>query len=340
MRTLPRFAATAALLAIATTASAQVASFTDLPAGHQAYDAVQYLASRGILKGYDDGSFRPDQKVTRAEALKMIVTSTDVSQLPDNNSGFVDVPADAWYDPFAAYAAETLNIINDPTTSPEFRGASNVTKAEFLKMFLLAQKENPSGAYAEISLPLSTDAQDVTAWYYPFMRFAISSSMIMVQADGTLNPSQGLTRAQVALLMNRYFMYKQGRRTQALLSACETDLVNVLKMLEEQSLDQTKFASARALVTARGALTASPDAPIVQGAVKTAEAFRSLVRGYDAGSRGEFEEAIRLSKEAWTLADKAKEKSTALADLSAQIQTIAANLADTARESQAGTTPQ
>ncbi len=336
MRPLPRLAALS-LLAVAATASAQVLSFSDLPAQHQAYDAVQYLASRGILKGYDDGTFRPDNKVTRAEALKMIVTSTGMTQPPaDARSGFSDIPAGAWYEPFAAYAAGTLGIINAPSKSPEFRGANNVTKAEFLKMFLLAQKEDPAGSYAEISLPLSTDSQDTAAWYYPFMRFAISSSMIMVQADGTLNPSQELTRAQVALLMNRYFMYKEGRRTQALLSACETDLVNILKMLEEQSLEQAKFASARALVAARGALTATPNAQIVQGAVKTSEAFRSLVRGYDAGSQGNFEEAIRLSKEAWGLADKAREKSSALSDLSAQIQSIASKLADTARESQAG----
>ncbi len=337
MRTLPRLAVTLSLLAVSVPALAQAVSFKDLPAGHQAYDAVQYLASRGILKGYDDGTFRPDQKVTRAEALKMIVGSTGMTQPPaDVSSGFADIPAGSWYEPYAAYAAKTLGIINDSSKSPNFRGASNVTKAEFLKMFLLAQKEDPAGSYAEISLPLSTDAQDTSAWYYPFMRFAISSSMIMVQADGTLNPSQELSRAQVALLMNRYFMFKDGRRTQALLSASETDLVNVLKMLEEQSLDQAKFASARALIADRGALTSSPDAAIVHGAVKTTEAFRSLIRGYDAGSQGNFDEAIRLSKEAWALADKAREKSSALADLAAQIQEIASKLATTARESQGG----
>lgn len=48
--------------------------FSDVPKGHYAYEAIGYLRERKILLGYADGTFRPDQRVNRAEALKIIVS--------------------------------------------------------------------------------------------------------------------------------------------------------------------------------------------------------------------------------------------------------------------------
>ena len=42
-------------------------SFSDVKADAWYYDAVMELAEEGILKGYQDGTFRPDRKITRAE---------------------------------------------------------------------------------------------------------------------------------------------------------------------------------------------------------------------------------------------------------------------------------
>lgn len=47
--------------------------FNDVPADHFAFNEISYVASRGILTGYGDGSFRPDNKVTFGEAVKIIV---------------------------------------------------------------------------------------------------------------------------------------------------------------------------------------------------------------------------------------------------------------------------
>src|SRR3989344_8997908 len=48
-------------------------SFLDVSPLHPAYPAVEYLKSTGVLQGYADGTFRPDAKVNRAEATKIIV---------------------------------------------------------------------------------------------------------------------------------------------------------------------------------------------------------------------------------------------------------------------------
>ncbi|WP_104990172.1 S-layer homology domain-containing protein [Deinococcus sp. NW-56] len=51
-----------------TTTPTQVVTFTDVPAGHWAKDAVDLLVQRGLIQGYPDGTFRGNQNITRYEA--------------------------------------------------------------------------------------------------------------------------------------------------------------------------------------------------------------------------------------------------------------------------------
>ena len=47
-------------------------SFSDLAESHWAYANVQALVAEGTVSGYEDGTFRPNGTVTRAEFVKMI----------------------------------------------------------------------------------------------------------------------------------------------------------------------------------------------------------------------------------------------------------------------------
>jgi len=308
-------------------------SFTDLKTDHPAFAAVEYLKAQGILSGYSDGTFRPNQAVTRAEAVKIIVAPlvSAVELAGYTTTPFNDIPAGTWYLPFTQ-AALKLKAIDGPPAKPGFKGANNVTLAEFLKIMETANGINPATAYSEITSPLSVDVANSSDWYYAPMRYAITSSMVIVNADGTLLPGKTLNRGDVATLMYRYMMYKEGRRTQALLSEVEGEIVNVLQLLETKDILQADLASTRALLAARGALASRPDEPIVKGAMKTAEGFRSLVSAFIAGSTNQYQQAVDLAGAAWNLANKAREFSPNLDSLASQMQVIAKSMADEARK--------
>lgn len=70
---------------------------------HECLTAAEALASRGILTGYEDGSFRPDNSLTRAEFAAIIVRALGLTS-GGKSSGFVDVPNDAWYAEYVAAA--------------------------------------------------------------------------------------------------------------------------------------------------------------------------------------------------------------------------------------------
>ena len=65
--------------------------------------AAEALASRGILTGYEDGSFRPDNSLTRAEFAAIIVRALGLTS-GGKSSGFVDIASDAWYSEYVAAA--------------------------------------------------------------------------------------------------------------------------------------------------------------------------------------------------------------------------------------------
>ncbi|MBE7063231.1 MAG: glycoside hydrolase [Ruminococcaceae bacterium] len=68
--------------------------FTDVPSDHWAYDAIQRVEREGIMVGYEDGTFRPDEPVTRAEMSRLLARM--VEQTYAGESGFSDVSDRHW----------------------------------------------------------------------------------------------------------------------------------------------------------------------------------------------------------------------------------------------------
>lgn len=328
---------TAAFFASPIAVSAQQ-SFSDVPSGHAASEAVEYLKSQGIIGGYPDGTYKPDRMVNRAETAKIIVaTLVEEAELAaEKETPFADVPKDVWYLPYIEIARKKFGIIDGPPKRSAFEGERPVLKVEFLKMWLLASKADVHTAFSEIKLPLSGDVTNPNEWYYPFLRYAVTSSMTMIGSDGAFAPARELTRAEVALLMYRYLMYKEGRRTQALLSEAESEIIAILGYLDENNIDQAEYAAARGLLAARGAHASRPEVPIVQGALKVTEAFFELVKGYRAGINRNFTLSAELATKAWGLAEEARTKDASLDLLATQLQDAAHTMAESARGLQTG----
>ncbi len=81
-KTLVSALTTALVVGAASTTFAAANPFSDVPADHWAYDAVQQLAQDGVIEGYGDGTFRGQQNITRYEMAQMIakaMTKADTS---------------------------------------------------------------------------------------------------------------------------------------------------------------------------------------------------------------------------------------------------------------------
>jgi len=87
--------------------------FPDVPLGKWYTDYVAYVAHWGFVSGYPDGTFRPEQQINKAEALKILGELVGWElKLSSAETTFEDVDFDGWYGKYLAYAIDK-NIIDD-----------------------------------------------------------------------------------------------------------------------------------------------------------------------------------------------------------------------------------
>ena len=100
------------------------AAFSDVPANHNYYNAITNLSSEGILNGFEDGTFKPSDPVTRAQFTKIICYALSVGNLTYSEaerSIFSDLAPEHWAanNIVTAYKQGIINGMGDGTFAPE-----------------------------------------------------------------------------------------------------------------------------------------------------------------------------------------------------------------------------
>ncbi|MBI5152493.1 S-layer homology domain-containing protein [Candidatus Peregrinibacteria bacterium] len=176
--------------------------FADVSSTFPNYLAIQYLKQKGIVAGYSDGTFKPEQVVSRAEAIKLILEAIgaqlkDVSSIP-----FSDVKNSDW---FAKYVMTGFsdNIVKGYSDG-KFKPANIVSKVEFLKMLLIAMKidVNPLVASAPYSDVLPSE------WYAAYVNFAKEKNIVQILGSN-FGPAEGMKRKDVAEVIYRAMILKE-----------------------------------------------------------------------------------------------------------------------------------
>lgn len=150
-------------------------AFSDVSGADPAADAISYLHGEGIVKGYDDDTFRPQQTINRAEFTKIVMgalySEAEIAVCLDQGFGlgFSDVGAGAWFAPAVCMAKR--NGIVSGYSNGTFRPANTINVAEAAKILafaydLSAQETEPwyQGPLQALgqrnALPLSIGAAD------------------------------------------------------------------------------------------------------------------------------------------------------------------------------------
>lgn len=110
--------------------------FGDVKSSDWFVSYVNTAKNEGIVSGYSDG-FRPNQNITRAEALKILLTAGQFD-IPEEAPDFSDVASDAWYKKYVAFAEKNgiVGGYNDGT----FRPNQFITRAEIAKITVKAME--------------------------------------------------------------------------------------------------------------------------------------------------------------------------------------------------------
>ncbi len=167
-------------------------AYTDIDSAHWAYSSVNKLTEQGILSGYPDGKFNPNDKMTIAEFLavliKIMAYKADVStDSPHWAQGYID------------YAIENKIVNMDDYVA--FNPDEYITRLEICKM-IINSFESTKNAYVST---LGTTFLDISSQNYEEQRIAKILKEIGILSgypDGTVGFDKMSTRAEISCFMN------------------------------------------------------------------------------------------------------------------------------------------
>ena len=156
---------------------------------------------KAYIVGYNDGTFKPDSNMSRAEAAAIFarLIAEAKGESISGKASFKDVDKNEWYDGYVGYLEkyDVINGYNDGTFKPD----ASVTRAEYVAMTVryydLFNDVNKTGNTVKY-----TDVSN-SYWAYSDIAFAKNIGWLNGYSDGSFRGDNDITRAEVVTVVNR-----------------------------------------------------------------------------------------------------------------------------------------
>ncbi len=172
--------------------SVTTAAFSDVVSSHANFEAITYLNDTGIITGYNDGTYKPDSTINRAEFTKIIMEA--ISEKNDNSNCFPDVKQE-WFAKYVCNAKDKQIIMGYPNGT--FQPANNISFVEAAKIISLAFHLDTANQNGE--------------WYTSFVKALEEKKAIPVTINGFDKP---ITRGEMAEIIYRLQANKTDKPSQ------------------------------------------------------------------------------------------------------------------------------
>ena len=176
--------------------------FRDVPAGVWYTDGVKNAYESGLMNGTSDTTFSPGTALTRAQLITILWRAAGQPAV-DSLLPFTDVGAETWYAQAVRWAAaERITDRTDGLFAPD-----EVLRRDEAAMLLWNTAKSLG---ADVSVGEDTnilsylDAFDIREGYAAAMQWAVGAGVIEGVGDGALDPAGQLTRAQTAVMLQRF----------------------------------------------------------------------------------------------------------------------------------------
>lgn len=171
-----------------------------MPDDYWAAPFIDALIARGVIAGFEDGTYRPDEPVTRAELAALV--NRVYADLADRQAvkAFQDVPADYWAN--EAIARSTRIGFMSGYPGQQFRPEQSISRLEVLLTFA-AGLELRSPDLPDVLLKQTfQDSDQVAAWAQPNIAAATRAGLPANSPDpAKLEPNRPATRSEVAVML-------------------------------------------------------------------------------------------------------------------------------------------
>ncbi len=190
----------AIMLAFQSTAYA--AEFTDIK-GHYAKEAILKWTETGVITGYKDNTFKPENPITRAEMANVIVKMLGLNDEEKNT--YTDLPKGMWY---TSPMLKTIKAGIFSGSGEKMRPNDKLTRAEAVRVLCLAAGITEEAAKAA-SMPNAYPKEDIPSWALPMVNLmSFMGCFKGIFKDG-FKPNEPITRGEgVMILENSQKVYE------------------------------------------------------------------------------------------------------------------------------------
>ncbi|OAH53846.1 hypothetical protein AWH48_11275 [Domibacillus aminovorans] len=172
---------------------AEAASFKDVPDSYRFYEEIDYLSDAEIITGFPDGSFKPDQAVTRAQAAILIGKTFELDGKKRKTS-FSDVNSSNTASGYIESAVDEGIISGFPDGT--FRPGQTVSRGQLAILLTRGFELSDSASVTFKDVSPSSAA-------YPYIGKIIAAGITAGYPDNTYRPDTAVTRGQFAAFMSR-----------------------------------------------------------------------------------------------------------------------------------------
>ena len=175
------------------------ATFSDIVEGSVLGEAVNKLVRENILAGYGDGTFRPNNGLTRAELCKIINLVFNLTEKSESVP-FKDVKSGDWYYDYVSVAVKAGYIkgFEDNT----FRGNANVTREQVCAIINRVTEQQGMGLF---DFPFTTKITDpISNWALKDVEKIVSNYIMPVESGGKFRAKENITRAELVLAVEMF----------------------------------------------------------------------------------------------------------------------------------------
>jgi len=206
-RVLTFFLAVAMLLITAVPFAQAAPSFSDVSRTHWAYKETTAMAEKGIIKGYEDGKFRPNHYITRAEFAKIMIAASGIGIDKRNmKQTFEDVPESHWAFYYVEFAKPYLTGYKSGsryTYKPDQYAVREDIAVALVRLLGYDRNHKPDLSV----LARFKDHTNISPALRPFIAISIQTGL-MQGHNGYFRPLDEITRAEAAVLLYRALLEK------------------------------------------------------------------------------------------------------------------------------------
>lgn len=182
-------------------------TFKDVPKSYWAFSYISEMVSRGVLSGYPDGYFYPENNITRAEFAKIMTCAAGLTIDEKAGTNYDDVIWDDWSVPYIEAAKYYLSGYTTPDGSIYYFPDDLALREDIAVALVKLKGYSTTGYDLSILQTMFTDWQSISEGARKYVSVAIDQGLISGYDDRTFRGQQGITRAEAATLLWRAYQY-------------------------------------------------------------------------------------------------------------------------------------